>query len=52
MRTVNTIERTVPAIVRTHQDDLESQLELFRKNANPCADVVSANVLNLREESS
>jgi hypothetical protein len=50
MRTVKTMERTVPAMVRMHQADLENQLELFRKKAKPWADVVSAKAVTLRDE--
>jgi hypothetical protein len=47
--TVKTIERIAPTNVRIIQRDFDNQLELFRKNANPWADVVSAKVDNFRE---
>ena len=47
---MKTTEKIVQTIVRKAQADLENQLELFRKNENPWAEVISAKVLTCKEE--
>ncbi len=46
--TVKTMERTVPATVRTSQAALAGQPELVRKKMKPWADVFSANTCALK----